>query len=130
MSAVGLHRIAPVPLSFCTVWDVLETEVLLSHILNLYSSPNVRDLHFTLIQNKSNYISVYFKCHILYILDEKSRNRSVGIATGYGLDGLGSIPGSVNFYLHHSVQTGSGAHPASYLVGTRGSFPRSKAAGS
>jgi len=27
------------------------------------------------------------------------------------------------------VQTGSGAHPASYPMGTRGSFPRGKAAG-
>jgi hypothetical protein len=67
MSAVGLRRIASVPLSFYTVWDVLETEFLLSYTLNLYSSPNMRDLSFTRIQNKSNYISVYFKCHILYI---------------------------------------------------------------
>jgi hypothetical protein len=29
-----------------------------------------------------------------------------------------------------SIQNGSGAHPASYLMGTRGSFPGSKAAGS
>jgi hypothetical protein len=28
-----------------------------------------------------------------------------------------------NFSLHHRVQTGSGAHPASYPMGTRGSFP-------
>jgi hypothetical protein len=28
-----------------------------------------------------------------------------------------------NFSLHHSVQNGSGAHPASYPMGTRGSFP-------
>jgi hypothetical protein len=32
------------------------------------------------------------------------------------------------FYRHHRVQTGSGAHPASYPTGTGGSFPRSKAA--
>jgi hypothetical protein len=31
--------------------------------------------------------------------------------------------------LLHIVQTGSGAHPASYLMGTRGSVPRDKAAG-
>jgi hypothetical protein len=35
----------------------------------------------------------------------------------------------VNFSLHHRVQTGSGAHPASYPMGARGSFPRGKAAG-
>jgi hypothetical protein len=28
-----------------------------------------------------------------------------------------------NFSLHHRVQNGSGAHPASYPMGTRGSFP-------
>jgi hypothetical protein len=30
-----------------------------------------------------------------------------------------------DFSLHYSVQTGSGAHPASYTMGTGGSFPRS-----
>jgi hypothetical protein len=34
-----------------------------------------------------------------------------------------------NFSLHHSVQNGSEAHPASYPMGTTGSFPGSKAAG-
>jgi hypothetical protein len=38
--------------------------------------------------------------------------------------------GTGNFSLHHRVQTGSGAHPASYSVGTSGSFPGGKAAGS
>jgi hypothetical protein len=28
----------------------------------------------------------------------------------------------VNFSLHHRVQNGPGAHPASYAMGTRGSF--------
>jgi hypothetical protein len=35
----------------------------------------------------------------------------------------------VNFSLHHRVQTGSVAHPASYPIGIRGSFPEGKAAG-
>jgi hypothetical protein len=44
---------------------------------------------------------------------------SVGIATGYGLDDRGSIPGrGKRFSLLPSVQTGSGVHPASYPVGT------------
>jgi hypothetical protein len=34
-----------------------------------------------------------------------------------------------NFSLHHRVQNGSGAHPASYPMGARGSFPGGKAAG-
>jgi hypothetical protein len=33
-----------------------------------------------------------------------------------------------NFSLRHRVQTGSGAHPASYPMGTGGSFPAGKAA--
>jgi hypothetical protein len=36
----------------------------------------------------------------------------------------GSIPGrGKEFFLFHSVQTSSGAHPASYPMGTGGSFP-------
>jgi hypothetical protein len=52
---------------------------------------------------------------------------------GYGLDDRGSrvrFPaGAGNFSLHHRVQNGSGAHPASYPMGTRGPFPGDKAAG-
>jgi hypothetical protein len=47
-----------------------------------------------------------------------SRDSSVDIGTGYGLDGRGSIPGRGKSFLH-SVQTGSEAHPASYPMGTR-----------
>jgi hypothetical protein len=63
----------------------------------------------------------------------KSHDSSVGIALGYGLDDWGSrvwFPaGAGNFSLHLCVQNGSGAHPASCPVGTRGSFPEGKAAG-
>jgi hypothetical protein len=62
----------------------------------------------------------------------KSRDSSVGIARGYGLDDRGSrvrFPaGAGNFSLHHRVQNGSGAHPASYPMSTSGSFPGDKAA--
>jgi hypothetical protein len=65
--------------------------------------------------------------------DVWSRDSSVGIALGYGLDDRGSkvrFPAwAGNFSLHHRVQNGSGTHPASYLMGTRGSFPGGKAAG-
>jgi hypothetical protein len=37
--------------------------------------------------------------------------------------------GDGNFSLHHRVQNGSGAHPASYPMGIRDSFPGGKAAG-
>jgi hypothetical protein len=40
------------------------------------------------------------------------------------MDDRVSIPGRAwNFSLHHRVQTGSGARPASYPMGTGGSFP-------
>jgi len=42
----------------------------------------------------------------------------------YGLDDRGSIPGR-----DHSFHSGSGAHPASYQMGTRGYYPRGKMAG-
>jgi hypothetical protein len=52
---------------------------------------------------------------------------------GYGLDDRGSTvsfpAGAGNFSLHHRVQNGSEAHPASYPMATRGSFPGDKAAG-
>jgi hypothetical protein len=63
----------------------------------------------------------------------KSRDSSVGIALGYGLGDRGSrvrFPaGAGNFSLHHRVQNGSGAHTASYPMGTGVSFPGVKAAG-
>jgi hypothetical protein len=40
-----------------------------------------------------------------------------------------SFPAVQDFFLLYSVQTGSGAHSASYPMGTRGSFPGGKAAG-
>jgi hypothetical protein len=58
----------------------------------------------------------------------------IGRYSAYGLDDRGSrarFPASAgNFSLHHHVQNGSGAHPASHPVGIRGSFPGGKAAGS
>jgi hypothetical protein len=69
----------------------------------------------------------------VYLKGNRNRDSSVGIALGYGLDDRGSrVPfpvGTCNFSLHHRIQNGSGAHPASYPMGTRGSFPGSKAAG-
>jgi hypothetical protein len=65
---------------------------------------------------------------------KKSRVSSVCIALGYGLDDRGSRvqfkAGAGNFSLHHRcVQNGSGAHLASYPMGTRGSFSGGRAAG-
>jgi hypothetical protein len=60
----------------------------------------------------------------------RSRDSSVGIATGHALDGRGSIlVRGKRFSLIHSIQTSSGAHPASYPMGTGVSFPAGKAGG-
>jgi hypothetical protein len=62
-----------------------------------------------------------------------SRDSSVGIALGYGLGDRGSgvrFPARAgNFSLNNRVQNGSEAQPASYPMGTRGSFPGGKTAG-
>jgi len=81
-----------------------------------------------------NNLTFYWNCQLyhkkkqLQLLEE-----AVGIALGYWLDDRGSrvrFPTwAGNFSLHHRVQNGSAAHPASYPVGTRDSFPGGKAAG-
>jgi hypothetical protein len=52
---------------------------------------------------------------------------SVGLRVRWS--GVRVSVGARNLSPHHHVQTGSGAHPASYSMGTRDSFPGSKAAG-
>jgi hypothetical protein len=59
-------------------------------------------------------------------IQKGSQDSSVGIATGYGLGDRGvgvrvSVWSRI-FYLY-VVQTGSGVHPTSYPMGTKGSFP-------
>jgi len=39
---------------------------------------------------------------------------------------VGFLAGTGNFSLHHCVQNGPGAHPASYPMATMGSFPEVK----
>jgi hypothetical protein len=57
--------------------------------------------------------------------------RHLGQLTGYGLVdrmiGVRFPAGAGNFSLRHRVQTGYGTHPASYSMGTGGSFPGDKA---
>jgi hypothetical protein len=59
-----------------------------------------------------------------------SRDSSVSTALCYGLDDRGSTfrfpAGAGNVSLHYRVPNDSGAHPASYPMGTRGSFPGAK----
>jgi hypothetical protein len=71
---------------------------------------------------------VYF---LVLIVWNWSRNSSVGISTGYGLDDqVVRVPSPcrVNNFLY-VVQTGSGAHSAFYSMGSGEFFPGVKAAG-
>jgi hypothetical protein len=73
------------------------------------------------------------KSNFRYYKVLESRDSSVGTGLGYGLEDRTSrvrfLAGAGNFSLHHRVQNGSGTHPASHPMGTRGSFPGGKAAG-
>jgi hypothetical protein len=64
--------------------------------------------------------------------DGRITSVSYGMYTGAGIAqwySAGLRAGAGNFSLHHLVQTGSGTHPASYPMGTSGSFLGVKAAG-
>jgi hypothetical protein len=76
----------------------------------------------------------YIQLHVTAsVFLHNSRDSSVGIALGYGLNDRGSrvrfSAGAGHFSLHHGIQNSSGAHPASYPMDTRGSFPGGKAVG-
>jgi hypothetical protein len=62
-----------------------------------------------------------------------SQESSVSIVTGYGLDERGGVvqflAGVRDITLLYSLQAGYGAHPASYTVGTGGSYPGVKMGG-
>ena len=62
------------------------------------------------------------------VINEPGRDSSVGIATRYGLDGRGIESRWMGARFSAPVQTGPGAHPASYIMGT-GSFPGVKRPG-
>jgi hypothetical protein len=57
-----------------------------------------------------------------FVSFEMSRDTSVGIAVGC-TTGVRFPAGATDFSVLHSVQTGSGANPASDLMGTGGLFP-------
>jgi hypothetical protein len=65
------------------------------------------------------------------VVHEMNRSSSVSIVSDYGLDDraieVRSSKEAEDFSSSPYVQTGSGAHPASYPIGTGGPFPGSKA---
>jgi hypothetical protein len=74
--------------------------------------------------------SIYFmntSSQIKLIL--KILSSSVSIATDYGLHGWGSIPEGTRFLSSSQPPDRLWAHPASYPMGTGGSFPGGKTTG-
>jgi hypothetical protein len=99
-----------------------------------YTPPH-RVLHEKCVQATSFEHECLFSIQLICPIwhTDVKRRFLLGIALGYGLDNGGSrdrFPAwAGNCSLHHRIQNGSGAHPASYPMGTRDSFPRGKAAG-
>jgi len=57
-------------------------------------------------------------------------SKTCDVARGWTIGILGiDFWRGLGISLHYRVQNGSGAHPASYSMGTRNSFPGDKAAG-
>jgi hypothetical protein len=86
--------------------------------------------------------SIYFQINIIVnvhrkdmFLSLRTKKGEASIAQWYraepraGWPGVRVPAGDGSFSLHPRVQTGSEAHPPSYSMGTRGSFPGGKAAG-
>jgi hypothetical protein len=113
--------------------------------LQSVNSTNYKSPHYVLYSNlltRSTVTSLYqFKVHscpLHFYIWQKGVTLALvwmitTIATDYGLDdrmiGIRLPGGTGNFSLRHRVQTGSEAHPASYPMGTWGSFPGGKTAG-
>jgi hypothetical protein len=94
---------------------------------------NTRSYTFTLPHAFMAWCLFKHRDKFTFTLNIQNHDSLFSIALGYGLDGRGSRfrfrAGAKNFSLHHRVQNGSEAHPASYPMGTRGSFLGGKAAG-
>jgi hypothetical protein len=74
-------------------------------------------------------IILQFEFHLLYVVCTwVGRDSTIGIVTGYGLGGPRIESRWGRDFPHPPVQTGPGAHPASYKMWYR-VFPRGKAAG-
>jgi hypothetical protein len=75
---------------------------------------------------------VHGKNFMPYFILFRSRDSAVGVVTGYGLDCLEvvvQVPVRARFFLlSTSSRPVSGAHTASYVIGSGGCFPRDKAA--
>jgi hypothetical protein len=80
-------------------------------------------MHEQIFEIKQNCGHISVKAHT----SAKSMDYSAELRAGWS--GIRVPVGAGNFSLHHRVQTGTGAHPASYPMGTGGSFLDGKVAG-
>jgi hypothetical protein len=98
---------------YLLIGNVMSTPKKLSFVTLKYSFSKLRIRKYYLINYLAakNASSSYFFRLLL-------RDRGVRVPVGAG-----------NFFPHHHVQTGSGAHPASIPMDTRVSLPGGKAAG-
>jgi hypothetical protein len=79
-------------------------------------------IHFIVPLIKQIILIIYF-----YFLENRRRKSSVGIATGYGLDGSGWIPGRGKIFPFSTASRPPlGIQPASYSMVTAGDFPEDK----
>jgi hypothetical protein len=82
------------------------------------------ELRFFCVCRKDAVLAVQIDFKKEYI-SRVSRGSSVSIMSDYGLDDRGWIPDrGRGFFISPLLSHGSGAHPASYTMGTGGSFPR------
>jgi hypothetical protein len=92
--------------------------------------PHIFPLNLTVFELfKQKRLSTYISN--LYI-HQSPRDSIVGIATGYGLGERGvrvRVPVGSRIFTSPIMQTGFGAHPTSYTMGTGGSFPGLKRPG-
>jgi hypothetical protein len=72
------------------------------------------------VQTNRTHCEIFFPPHLT-----NNRHSSAGIETALTV-GVRFLSGVRDFFLLHSVQTGSVVYPASYLMGKRDCFPRDK----
>jgi hypothetical protein len=85
----------------------------------------VKCIHLSLWTRGIQFFLMYYLS--AYRLSRISQWYSAGLRAGWSEVRVTVRAG--NFFPHHRVQTGSGAHPASYSMGTKASFPGGKSAG-
>jgi hypothetical protein len=90
---------------------------------------NINEIKVDTFENKSVQCKQRWLNHVSRMADRAgiAQRYSTGLRAGWS--GFRFSAGAGNFSLHLRVQNGSGAHPFSYPMDTRSSFPGGEAAG-